>query len=140
MANLQTGTAGAVFLTLDNMSREVSANSFYPYHGVVVLLHEIAHAVVGPEEEFTVPWEQAALLELFPDKGGLYENLIHYEEGAGSEETLLRCHRHLEQVGIIHEGGVARRALQISDAEWQKLDQKWPQGGDPQGSLSAPTE
>lgn len=58
----------------------------YPFRLESVFLHEVAHAVVGPDEDLCTVWERDACRQLFPDRA-VHRDLCRY---SGSVEPDLR--------------------------------------------------
>lgn len=114
MADVENGTAGLVFFPLD-LTIEDWEESWGDFHGAVVLLHEVAHAVVGADEELTVPWEQVACHELFRESGtDLFDSLLSYEDGAGMPDGISWAERQLVACGVLSADlrSVARKVYQ----------------------------
>lgn len=127
MADVEKGTAGLVFFPLD-LTIEEWEESWEPYaeskallHGAIVLLHEVAHAVVGEEEELTVPWEQVACHELFRDSGtSMFDNLLHYEDGAGMPDGIFWAERQLVSCGVLSEDRCSVMRKVYQGPSWRK--------------------
>lgn len=66
----------------------------------ILLLHELAHCVVG-EESNTIPWEQKHCLALWGDDSPQKRSLEIYEEGAAGEEEIREARRYLEDLGLL---------------------------------------
>lgn len=92
---------GTVFLGQDFHTWGKFSSDGEDYSPEVVVLHEIAHSVVGPEY-LTVPWEIAACNYLWPDDPSKLEEMSQYGDGAASDLQLKIGSRTLIRLGLLN--------------------------------------